>query len=111
MTDEEQIKEMTDKIQLYRKGICLDGVEGWVRCSEKEIAETLYNEGYRRIIWHKVEDGDLPEDCQEVRFVSDTHRCVNGVYCKEPNAFYHDADIKYNIDEVIAWTELPEYKE
>lgn len=72
----------------------------------KEIAKALDILGYRKIVWHKVEDGDLPKEYHEVRFVINIGYHHNGVYKKETNAFYIDDDMKYDIDEVIAWTEL-----
>lgn len=49
MTNKEQIEEMASKIQLFREGICLDGVEGWVRSTPWQIAEDLYNVGYQKV--------------------------------------------------------------
>lgn len=42
-----QIEKMADKIKLSRKGICLDGVEGWVYSTPRQIAQDLYDEGCR----------------------------------------------------------------
>lgn len=75
------------------------------------IAKDIIDAGYHKTIWHSVADGDLPEDDCEVRFVSDTGYHHNGCFVKAHNAFYEDGDIKYDIDEVVAWTELPTYKE
>ena len=76
-----------------------------------DAANEILNLGYHKTIWHKVADGDLPEEYPEVRFVSKTGYYHIGVYVKVKNAFYVDGDIKYDIDEVVAWTELPTYEE
>ena len=108
MNNEERVRLFTDELEIFSSY----KTEKGVRClNYDETAKALDILGYRKTIWHKVVDGDLPKDCQEVRFISDTGHHHNGVYCKEPNAFYHDTDIKYNIDEVIAWIELPKYEE
>lgn len=76
-----------------------------------DAADEILNLGYHKTVWHKVSDGDLPEEYNEVRFITDTGYYHNGCYVKVKNAFYYDGDIKYNLDEVIAWTELPTYEE
>lgn len=101
MIDKEQIEEMANYIYI--------GLNK--KCHQYEIAEMLYNIGYHKTIWHKVADGDLPKEYHEVRFVSDTGHYRNGIYKEVTNAFYVDGDIEYSIDEIIAWTELPKYKE
>lgn len=119
MTDKEQIEKMAKDIPfltLEREVfVSFDRKEkrGWILSKEDTtaIAEALYNAGYHKSIWHKVADDDLPKEDHEVIFVSGTGDHHSGVYVEITNAFYTEGDIKYNIDEVIAWTELPKHKE
>ena len=80
-------------------------------CECYSYARRFFNKGYRKTIWHKVAEDDLPKEDCEVIFVSDTGYHYGGIYVKITDAFYADGDTKYDIDEVIAWTELPKYEE
>ena len=78
------------------------------------IADAVLKLGYHKTVWHKVEDGDLPEKsgwywcyCDYV-FNEDEHK-----RCYDLNCWRSD-DQQFILREgksVIAWTELPIYKE
>lgn len=68
---------------------------------------------YRKQVWHKVADGDLPcDNYPRILFVTDTGTRFDGFYDNEDKSFYAIINgISYLFKDVIAWTELPEYKE
>lgn len=69
------------------------------------IMEDMYNKGYHKTIWHKVADGDLPDIGKEVL-------CYDGenfIVCKRDIIDWYDTN-EFCYD-VIAWAELPQYKE
>lgn len=79
--------------------------------SLEERAQALSNAGYRKTVWHKVADGDLPKR-------DDLYLCV----CGKPNGMhwalvnyiddgFYDVKNNYSEIDVIAWTELPKYEE
>lgn len=111
MTDKEQIEQMVDKIQLWREGICIDGCKGTVGSTAYQIAEDLYNAGYHKTIWHKVADGDLPKNYRKVAFIATNYEYYIGTYIKKDEAFETYIGFGMSKDHVIAWIELPEYKE
>lgn len=117
--NKKQIEEMADKIRLWREGICIDGCLGTVGSTTYQIAEDLYNEGYRKVVWHKVADGDLPK-----RQNADTYAIpiqayyidFSGIKGNGPLYFYFIDNTFRNLNDckpvnVIAWTELPKYEE
>ena len=78
----------------------------------KEIAKALDILGYRKVVWHKVAEGDLPADNQEIRWVDITNNYYNGIYCDDDTQQFHaDVGCYFDRDEVIAWIELPAYEE
>ena len=77
----------------------------------KEIAKTLDILGYRKIVWHKVAEDDLPTDSKEIRWIDNTNSYYNGFYDSNDQQFCADVGCYFNEDEVVAWTELPAYKE
>lgn len=82
-------------------------------CMAEVWAEEILSLGYRKIIWHKVADGNLPENYQEIRWVDNTGEYYNGTYCEDgtEERFTSDLGCDFYRDEVVAWTELPKYKE
>ena len=62
-------------------------------------------------MWHKVADGDLPTDNKEIRWIENTNNYYNGFYDSNDQQFHADVGCYFNEDEVIAWTDLPTYKE
>lgn len=82
------------------------------------MLKTLINEGYRKTIWHKVADGDLPkpENCNVIAIpVQACYTNEMGIKINGPCCFFF---ITGNFRElnsfktlnVIAWTELPIYE-
>lgn len=75
-----------------------------------KVANALDKIGYRKIVWHKVADGDLPE-----------YAGLYLVVCEDESLPEYDVDFYENYKDgkrwihnegrVIAWTELPTYKE
>lgn len=96
---------------------CLE-CNNMMRCYCHEYAEALINEGYRKMIWHKVADGDLPKPENGNIIAVPVQACytnemgikVNGPCC----FFFIDNTFRsLNIEKtlnVIAWTELPIYE-
>lgn len=79
-----------------------------------ELAEKLYNAGYHKTIWHKVADRDLPKEtslylCKMI--YNEIYRCEYKVLLFNTMYGFYDNGLSITKDEVIAWTELPEYKE
>ena len=79
-----------------------------------EIAKALDLLGYRKVIWHKVSEGDLPKEqglylCYTHITGYDRHnKLVDGYGC---SVEFFDTNF-YAINRgVIAWTELPGYIE
>lgn len=114
-----EIDEITE-IRRMICGVCgvqddctLDNVEPCVAC--KELAEALYNAGYRKTVWHKVADGDLPNDKRDIvlyfELGDQIRSTASGYYdiCVS-NFVVYDFGAVRNQD-VIAWTELPRYEE
>ena len=79
----------------------------------KEIAKTLDILGYRKIVWHKVAEGDLPKEAQNVIVV---YNWLDILYY---GIAAYDSEVGKWVDgrnpnrgaEVIAWTEFPIYEE
>ena len=79
----------------------------------KEIAKALDILGYRKIVWHKVADGDLPK-------YPTFYVChYKGVHINSGEPYEATHEMYWNgkrfitdsTNKVIAWTELPKYKE
>ena len=51
-----------------------------MRCCWCEYAEALINEGYRKTIWHKVADGDLPKQEKKTRRLRFTKKGNNAAF-------------------------------
>lgn len=88
------------------------------RCNYHMYAEIFYNAGYRKTIWHKVADGDLPKQENGDVIAMPVQVCYKngiGIKINSPCYFYF-IDNKFralnsNVTlDVIAWTELPLYE-
>lgn len=127
MTKQEQIEEMAkvlidlldretvDKFIENEKGD-LVRIETYSLAS---VAEALYNAGYRRIVWHKVADGDFPkrhdgEVCAipvQAYYIDRYGIKSNGpLYYFFIDNTFHSIGVPDAVN-VIAWTELPKYEE
>lgn len=78
----------------------------------EKFAERLFNAGYRKTVWHKVADGDLPKDDSNIIFtitIDGIPSSTVGWYNARTGVFvsYHFG----TFDNVTAWTELPRYEE
>ena len=112
-------KETIDDIAKIMCDYCLNDTDETVYacvCKKKPCdkviaqAENLYNVNYRKTIWHKLSDGDLPE-----------YAGLYLVVCGDESLPEYDVDFYenfwngkrwvHNEGRVIACTELPEYKE
>lgn len=106
MTDEEMAEE-------YAKGLCKTCTVDTCRyntlqtCAIKESLKQAYLAGLEagRPKWHKVADGDLPKDENDVLVYSgeDWRMCV-GRYSPKYKAWETGCD-------TIAWCEIPKYTE
>lgn len=87
------------------------------RCYHHVYAEALINEGYRKTIWHKVADGDLPkpENCNVIAIpVQACYTNEMGIKINGPCCFFFIDNTFRSLNiaktlNVIAWTELPIY--
>lgn len=84
------------------------------------IATWLVEEGYHKTIWHKVADGDLPENHKRILLeIKKEYFNDEGYIVRQVVGSRHifDNKVEWWTDtddrnfEVIAWTELPAYKE
>lgn len=121
MTNKEQarIEAMAEKIE-KRMEQAKNVVGSMNKGKGYWIAEALYNAGYHKTVWHKVADGDLPEIYRSVlvavkRTVKD---CDDYIFTTIGNREPYTMDVAiWDIqglsfsDKIIAWTELPKYKE
>lgn len=88
-------------------------------CTMAEIvSKYLIDIGWTKQIWHKVADGDLPENNQEIRWIDKTGEHYNGTFHTNIKTlsgyvqmFSSDIGCNFYKDEVIAWIGLPIYKE
>lgn len=90
-------------------------------CIELKQAENLIARGYQKVKWHKVSEGDLPEFDDEVLISYKTKSGglwtaishLSKKVCEKGVVKYWCTDSYGIIDfnEVIAWMEIPEYKE
>lgn len=112
---EEMIKEGCG-YQIYSNGntaMCeCSGLPCDYECDEIDFAEQLYDVGYRKIVWHKVADGDLPKVINDlviaVKCNDGAIRTVAGNYRLER---FNVSDLgEIDRGNVIAWTELPKYE-
>lgn len=97
---------------------CLNCIWEGYGCITVLRAEVLHNAGYRKTVWHKVADGDLPKPENgnviaipvQACYTNKTGIKVNGPCC----FFFIDNTFRsLNFEKtlnVIAWTELPIYE-
>lgn len=80
-------------------------------CTMAEVvSKYLISEGWTKQIWHKVADGDLPEYAGRYLVILDDESLPE--YCVDSyKYFWGGKRWVYNEGRVIAWAELPEYKE
>lgn len=119
MTDKEQQKIEIGKCVCNNYGDCkLDRLEcPYSDCFADAVATEVIEKGYRKrvkkTIWHKVADGDLPKIQNAVKYywcyVYD--KVCNTKYCSMVMWTGTTFGINERKIEIIAWTELPEYKE
>lgn len=89
------------------------------RCSYCDYAEAFINEGYRKTVWHKVADVDLPKQENDNVIAMPVQACIEndiGVKMHSPCYFFFIDNTFRNLNStktlnVIAWTELPTYEE
>lgn len=85
------------------------------------VAEALYNAGYRKTVWHKVADGDLPPE-QEPHTEAKQYWChyaddsgyTMAYFNNQTKTFYDEYSDEYwstyDITDIDYWTELPKYE-
>lgn len=84
-------------------------------CIELKQAESLVARGYQKVKWHKVSEGDFPKSGSRVLacYIKNGYKlydiCYYEYFTKNKFSILFE-DITYDID-VIAWMEIPEYKE
>lgn len=119
---------MNNEIEKMARKICprsytWDTCEGCLeyhhatRCYYHEYAEAFINEGYHKMIWHKVADGDLPKQENDNVIAMPVQACIEndiGVKMHSPCYFFFIDNTFRNLNStktlnVIAWTELPIY--
>lgn len=104
MTDKEQIKELADFIFDYTEPAVLGA---------SDVAEIIYDAGYHKTMWHKVAEGDLP------KYPTFYFCHYKGIYINSGEPYEANHEMFWNgkrfitdsTNQVIAWTELPSYKE
>ena len=108
----EELKKFSEK--------CADDIEyattsqEFSRDDRIEMGKALYNLGYRKIVWHKVADGDLPKKtslylCKMI--YEETYNYEYKVLLFNTIYGFHDNGLSISNDTVIAWTELAKYEE
>ena len=121
---------MNNEIEKMARKICSrsdtwDTCEGCLeyhhatRCYYHEYAEAFINAGYRKTVWHKVADGDLPKPENGNVIAVPVQACYTnemGIKVNSPCYFFfitgNFRELNSNrILDVIAWTELPIYEE
>lgn len=110
MTDEE-IKEMEKEAKEYAQGNFYSE-QGFLYGYERGFEEG------RKEKWHDLrkDPDDLPEeDCTEVMFVTKNNETLTGIYKNgggEGTPIFDTFGIAfYDVEQVIAWCELPKFKE
>lgn len=117
-----EIEEMARKI-CFRSGAwdtckrCFQYHDA-TRCSYCDYVEAFINAGYRKTVWHKVADGDLPKPENGNVIAVPVQACYTnemGIKVNGPCCFFfitgNFRELNSNrILDVIAWTELPIYE-
>ena len=121
---------MKNEIEEMARKICFrsdtwDTCEGCLehhyasRCYYQEYAEAFINAGYRKTVWHKVADGDLPKQENGNVIAMPVQACYKnkiGIKVNGPCYFFFIDNTFRSLNssltlDVIAWTELPIYEE
>lgn len=116
---EELIKEMESNLSLvmdyneYSED-CGYGDQNYIDFEYNKMAKELIDIGWTKTIWHKIAGGDLPKEKQNVLiafkgFQTNKIVVISGFYLE--GDFMNENSSKIRKDHVIAWTDLPEYKE
>ena len=74
------------------------------RVDRIEVGRALYNLGYRKTIWHKIADNDLPTDI-EWKIIYYHHQIFDSFITPGLDHPF------IAIDRVIAWTDCPKFEE
>ena len=103
--DKEQIEELAGLIFDYTEPAVLGA---------SDVAEIIYDTGYHKTIWHKIAEKDLPQQkgnylCYVHIVGYDRHNELIDGYGYSVEFF--DTGFCALNKSVIAWTELPTYKE
>lgn len=115
---EELVKQMDIDLQRVSDyDIELNEFAGWEACPHVNIhydtmAKELIDMGWTKQIWHKVADEDLPDEGKACRIVLEwlnVKYYATGSYLHS-YGWVVDGNPNSNA-RVIAWTELPTYKE
>lgn len=123
MTDKEQIEEMARSCCSRTYETCKECIKesekvfGKIDLDDCECyfyASRFFNKGYHKIVWHKVAEGDLPQKqglylCHVHIYAFDENGNEIGGYGYRVEPFVGTFD-SLNAS-VVAWTELPKYKE
>lgn len=110
----QEIKEISDIIS---DNIEFDDIGGGsTSIDEDKVAKAIHDAGYHKTVWHKVADGDLPAQLKDVLCVTEDiykDKMITVGCITNNNLWFLECDRErwHNIEDVIAWTELPEYKE
>lgn len=90
------------------------------RVDRIEVGRALYNLGYRKTIWHKIADNDLPTDI-EWKIIYYHQYPTEGSGTAYIAAYYSQIFDSFitpgldhpfiAIDRVIAWTDCPKFEE
>lgn len=92
------------------------------------VAQSVYDNHYRKEIWHKISEGDLPKVSRKNNYEKDvlcrtrngktlvlTYRKLSGCYefgiYKTIFNFFGQSRDSVTLFDVIAWMEIPEYEE
>ena len=98
---------------------CINCIWDGYGCITTLRAEVLHNAGYRKTVWHKVADGDLPKQENGNVIAMPVQACYKnemGIKVNGPCYFFfitgnfRELNSGKTLD-VIAWTELPIYEE
>lgn len=110
MDREERIRQLASDMEMFGDYVLEWGGEHF---DYDKTASALDKLGYRKIVWHKVADGDYPEIGKYVLCFTEYKGIHMWRLCTVGDAHYW-ADIEehyYNSERVIAWTKLPTYIE
>lgn len=85
-------------------------------CIELKQAESLIDRGYQKVKWHKVSEGDFPHTGTRVLayYIKDEHGLYDFCYYGFPTKSKFSRITVWGdsqLIDVIAWMEIPEYKE